>query len=64
MLGLGLYAKFAANGEAFVPILNNEAVVNFMLLVGAGIMAWGAYKIVTLSREKARLKSEVAGNAL
>ena len=57
MLGLGLYAKFAANGGAFVPILNNESVVNFMLVAGAGIMIWGAFKMVSLGREKARIKT-------
>lgn len=58
MFGLGLYAKFAANGNAFVPLLNDESVVNFLLVGGALIMAWGSYKVFTLSREKARLGDE------
>lgn len=62
MLGLGLYVKFAADGEAFLPILNNESVVNFMLVAGAAIMIWGAYKIVTLGREKAKLKNEASSS--
>ena len=55
LVGLGLYAKFAARGDAFHPLLNDPSVVNIMLLVGGAIMVWGAYKVVSLSREKMRL---------
>jgi hypothetical protein len=58
MVGLGLYAKFSANGDAFHPILNNESIVNVMLTLGAAIMVWGGYKIFTLTREKASLKNK------
>lgn len=58
MLGLGLYAKFTANGNAFMPLLNDESIVNFLLVGGALIMAWGSYKVFTLSREKVRLSNE------
>ena len=56
MVGLGLYAKFGSNGDAFHPLLNNESFVNGMLAIGAGIVIWGGYKILTLGREKAKLK--------
>jgi len=55
MLGLGLYAKFAADGDAFHPLLNNDSVVNSMLVAGAAMMLWGGYKVFTLARDKARL---------
>ncbi|MGH1487290.1 MAG: hypothetical protein ACRBCI_13840 [Cellvibrionaceae bacterium] len=58
MVGLGLYAKFAANGNAFLPLLNNPNVVNGMLVMGVTIMAWGGYKVLTLVLEKARIKNE------
>ena len=58
LVGLGLYAKFAANGNAFHPLLNNESTVNIMLAVGGAIMLWGAYQAIKLAREKAGLKSQ------
>jgi hypothetical protein len=58
MFALGLYGKFAANGNAFVPWLNDGQVVNFLLVFGALIMAGGGYRIFTLIREKARLVRE------
>jgi hypothetical protein len=57
MVGLGLYGKFAANGNAFLPILNDESVVNFLLGVGAAVMAWGAYRFITLSRDKIKIRN-------
>ncbi|MDX2423837.1 MAG: hypothetical protein QNK43_14320 [Amphritea sp.] len=58
MVGLGLYAKFGANGDAFHPFLNNPNNVNIILTVGAAIMIWGGYKVITLAREKKRLAEE------
>lgn len=55
LVGLGLYGKFAAPGEAFHPLLNDVSAVNLMLVVGGAIMIWGAYKVFSLSREKMRL---------
>ena len=55
MVGLGLYAKFAANGDAFLPILNNGTVVDIMLAAGTAIMVWGGYRVFTLAREKGEL---------
>lgn len=56
MLGLGLYAKFGAEGDAFLPILNNQTFVNSLLLAGAVIMIWGSSKTFGLIRERARLE--------
>ncbi len=58
MVGLGLYAKLAANGDAFLPILNDQSFVNMILVFGGAIMLWGAYKTFTLVRERARLQNE------
>lgn len=58
MVGLGLYAKFAAKGDAFHPILNNQRVVDLLLTVGALIMIWGSYKVITLAREKSELQKK------
>ncbi|MFC3094230.1 hypothetical protein DRW07_14920 [Alteromonas sediminis] len=51
MVGLGLYGKFGANGDAFLPLLNDPSTVNFMLAVGAIIMAWGAFKTIKISSQ-------------
>lgn len=58
MVGLGLYAKFGANGDPFLPILGNENFVNVMLGIGMLIMVWGGYQALKLSREKSRLTRE------
>lgn len=58
LVGVGLYGKFGANGDAFLPFLNNQNNVNIMLLVGGAIMAWGVFKLITLTREKTTLKNE------
>lgn len=55
MVGLGLYGKFAANGDAFHPLLNNMTIIDSMLVVGGLIMIWGTYKIISLSKEKMKL---------
>jgi fumarate reductase subunit C len=58
LLGLGVYAKFAANGNAFISILNNQTVVNTMLIIGIAIMLWGATTVFGLLRQIAELQKE------
>ncbi len=58
MLGLGLYGKFAANGNAFHPLLNEPTNVNLLLVLGAAIMAWGGYKFFKVTREISLLKEQ------
>ena len=58
LVGLALYAIFAADGDAFLPILNNQTVVYVMLAVGAAIMLWGFLRTVALIQERARLRKE------
>lgn len=55
-IGVGIYAKFLDNGEAFLPVLNNETVVNFMLTIAIPVWIWGGYKLFTLHSEKAALQ--------
>jgi hypothetical protein len=58
MIGLGLYGKFAAKGNAFHPLLNNMNVVDSLLVAGALITVWGGHKIFKLSKEKMHLAKE------
>ena len=58
LVGLGLYAKFAAKGDAFHPFLNDQGNVNLMLAAGVAIMLWGARKVFLLLSEKQRLKTQ------
>lgn len=58
IFSVGLYAKFVTNGDAFLPILNDELIVNIMLVVGASLMAWTSYKTFALAREKQTLIRE------
>jgi len=55
MIGVGLYAKFI-EGELFLDLLNVPLVVNALLTFGGCITLWVAYKLLTLSREKAELQ--------
>ncbi len=59
MVGLGLYAIFAADGDAFLPILNDQTFVYAMLAVGAVIMLWGFKKTISLAQERIRLLKEL-----
>ena len=54
-LGLGIYGKFGANGDAFHPILNDELVVNALLVIGAGITFLGMISLAILYKRKNRL---------
>ena len=58
MLGLGLYGKFGAHGNAFHPLLNDPQIVNTLLFLGGVIVAWGAYKGFRLALERARLENQ------
>jgi hypothetical protein len=55
LVGLALYGKFDANGDAFHPLLNNDSVLAAMFAVGAAIMVWGGWQVVTISRRRAEL---------
>ena len=54
MLGLGLYGKYGANGNAFHSLLDNPSVVIALLVVGAIVMAWGGFNMLSLMKEKAK----------
>jgi Na+-translocating ferredoxin:NAD+ oxidoreductase RnfD subunit len=56
LVGLALYGKFGANGNAFHPLLNNETVLAVMFAVGGAIMAWGSWQLVTIARRRAKLQ--------
>jgi len=58
LVGLGLYGKFGAKGNAFLPILNDQSVVNIMLAIGAVTMVWGAYKTMKISSKINKLSHE------
>ena len=55
MVGLGVYSKFGAMGDAFHPLLNNPSVVNGLLVVGGIIMLWGVKKDVDIAIKNKKL---------
>jgi len=55
LVGLGGYAKFVANGNAFHPLLNDPSIVNIMLGVGISIMAICALTILKLAKKRTKL---------
>ena len=58
LLGLGLYGLFAANGNAFHPLLDNQTVVYGMLVTGAVLDVLQMYRLIPLLKEQARIVSE------
>lgn len=52
LVGLGLYGKFGANGNAFHPLLNDPDVINTMLILGGCIMGYCAYQGIRLVTNK------------
>ena len=59
LLGLGFYAKFGAQDNAFHPLLNNPTIVNTLIVVGAILMPLGSFKMMTLIKQKAGLKESI-----
>jgi len=56
MFGVGIYSKFVGKGEAILPFLQDDTMVNSIIVIGAAIILWGTYKILMLKQEKARLQ--------
>lgn len=59
LVGLGLHGKFVGSqGNAFHPLLNDQDTVNSMLITGGAIMAFCAYKIVSLLIAKKQIDKD------
>ena len=52
LVGLALYAIFAAQGNAFHPLLNDRDVAHGMLIVGGVIMLWQYVTIIPLMKKR------------
>mgnify|MGYP005839283601 FL=1 len=61
LFGVGLYSKFVGTDAAILPFLQDRAVVNSIIVIGAAIMLWGTYKILMLKLEKSRLQKAAGG---
>lgn len=57
-VGLGLYAVFGANGNAFLDILNNKSVAYGLIAVGGVVTAWCHLKILPLLKRRLKLANE------
>ena len=58
LVGLGLYGKFGANGDAFHPLLNDASTTTWMLILGGAVCVWSAFKIFSLAKEKRAIESQ------
>ena len=58
MVALGLYAKFAAKGHAFLPILDKPHFADYLIIAGLPVMVWCGIRIFKLSRERATLMKQ------
>lgn len=52
LLGLGLYAIFVAEGNAFHPALNNPNIGYGLIICGALISTWEIAKLIPLWKLK------------
>ena len=55
MLGLGLYARFGADGNAFIDLLNNRNIVDTLIGVGGMMMFWVLLKMIPLFIRKSEI---------
>ena len=58
LLGLGLYGLFAANGNAFHPLLDNRNIVYAMLIAGVILEVLQMYRLIPVLKEQARIVSD------
>jgi hypothetical protein len=58
LLGLGIYGKFGANGDAFIEILNNINVVYSFIIGGVFIMIWVFAVVLPLLKRKSKILNE------
>jgi hypothetical protein len=58
LLGFGLYGKFAANGNAFLSVLNDPYAVNISIIAGAIVMIWESVVVFQLLKRKAVIMSK------
>ena len=54
LIGLGLYGLFGAEGDAFLPILDDQGVVYSFLGGGIALEIWVLLKIIPLVRHRNR----------
>lgn len=59
LIGLGMYGVFAAQGDAFIPLLNSESNCYILLAVGACIAVWEAVTVIKLARKQNALTQEI-----
>ena len=56
LLGVALYGKFGADGEAFHPLLNDPTVTTGMAIIGGIIVAWGAAQTISITKRIANIE--------
>ena len=56
LLGLGLYAKFKANGDPLFEFMKEDNIVLSMIVIGAAIVFWGMYQTIALAKKKTELR--------
>lgn len=61
LIGLGLYGIFAANGNAFLPMLNEAKVANSFIVVGIVLEVWQVMRLIPLVRKRTALQKTING---
>jgi len=57
LLGLAFYAKFAANGKPFHPLLADESVLMGMFVAGGSIALWGGLRFMMIAKRRKALEN-------
>ena len=55
LMGLGLYAVFGTDRNAFPNILNNQSIAFGAILMGGVIMAWALVKMLSLLKRRSEI---------
>lgn len=58
LTGLGLYAVFGADGNAFTGLLNDRGIAYGAIILGGAIMLWAIIKTFALLQRKAELMND------
>lgn len=60
LVGLALYGIWGAQGDAFLPILNNMTVAYSMMVIGIMILVWQFSNYFPLIKKKIALTKETS----
>ncbi|MGI3003246.1 hypothetical protein ACRTDJ_09190 [Shewanella algae] len=59
LIGLALYGLIIADGDAFVPALNNPINCYALIAIGSAIAFWEALKVIKLTKKQTQILKQL-----